>query len=96
MPFATDSPTKGDGPAAPALKTPATNLTELSKNNGGKYPALRVETILEFGVPTTVHGSKDMPIWGPLFDSLAHNATRAETHLRIMNLADCLKTLQAR
>ena len=87
---------KGDGPAAPALKTPAANLTELSKNNGGKYPALRVEAILDFGVPTAAHGSKDMPIWGPLFDSLVHNATRAETHLRIMNLTDYLKTLQVR
>src|SRR5713101_3052138 len=33
---------KGGGPAATALKVPPTDLTLLSKNNGGKYPALKV------------------------------------------------------
>ena len=33
---------KGNGPAASALKTPSTDLTTLSKNNGGKYPSLKV------------------------------------------------------
>ena len=33
---------KGNGPAAEALKTPPSDLTVLSKKNGGKYPALKV------------------------------------------------------
>ena len=33
---------KGGGPAASALKTPPADLTLLSKNNGGKYPAMKV------------------------------------------------------
>ena len=32
---------KGVGPAASALKVPPTDLSSLSKNNGGKYPSLR-------------------------------------------------------
>jgi len=39
---------KGDGPAAPALKTPPTNLSLLAKNNGGQYPADRFVNILQF------------------------------------------------
>lgn len=89
---------KGDGPAAPALKTPATNLTELSKNNGGKYPAAHVGSVLQFGVPVAAHGSKDMPVWGPLFESLTPGTPtrRAEASLRIKNLTDFLETLQTR
>src|SRR5574340_396335 len=37
---------KGNGPAGPALKEPATNLTQLAKNNDGKYPADRKSTRL--------------------------------------------------
>ena len=33
---------KGGGPAASALKVPPTDLTQLSKKNGGKYPGLKV------------------------------------------------------
>jgi mono/diheme cytochrome c family protein len=37
---------KGEGPAAPALKVPPPDLTVLAKNNGGKFPADRVTSIL--------------------------------------------------
>jgi mono/diheme cytochrome c family protein len=33
---------KGDGPAAPALKAPPTNLTTLAAKNGGAFPAAHV------------------------------------------------------
>jgi mono/diheme cytochrome c family protein len=87
---------KGDGPAAPALKT-RPDLTELSKNNGGKYPSTHVGSVMEFGAPVTAHGSKDMPTWGPLFESLSseYPTKRAEMNVRIKNLIGYLKTLQA-
>jgi mono/diheme cytochrome c family protein len=37
---------KGDGPAASALKTTPADLTMLAKNNGGKFPADKVASIL--------------------------------------------------
>ena len=58
---------KGNGPAAPGLKTQPADLTLLAKNAGGKFPANRVTNILNSEEPVTAHGSKDMPIWGPLF-----------------------------
>ena len=36
---------KGDGPAASALKARPADLSQLSKNNGGKFPALRLSLI---------------------------------------------------
>src|ERR1700687_4909481 len=37
---------KGGGPAASALKVAPADLTQLSKTNGGKYPALKVSAAI--------------------------------------------------
>ena len=89
---------KGDGPAAPALKMPPADLTLLTKNNGGNYPAGYVANVLQFGTSTRAHGSKDMPIWGRLFASLSasYGTARAESALRINRLSDYIETLQAK
>lgn len=87
---------KGNGPAAAAMKTPPTDLTMMSKNNGGKFPSAHVASVLQFGVENTAHGSQDMPIWGTAFRSLARGTVSpsSQTHQRIANLTDYLKTLQ--
>jgi len=86
---------KGEGPAAPALKTPPANLTILAKSNGGKYPRDHVAELLRSGTGVTAHGSADMPTWGPLFKSLdpAHDTTVQQ---RIHNLNEYLASLQAK
>jgi mono/diheme cytochrome c family protein len=88
----------GDGPAAPFLKTPPADLTLLAKKNGRNFPTDHVTNVLQFGIPTTAHGSKDMPVWGELFKSLSasHGTERAESALRIHRLSEYIKTLQAR
>jgi len=55
---------KGDGPAAAALKSPPGDLSTLSKNNGGKFPADRVLSILRGQATVTAHGNREMPVWG--------------------------------
>jgi len=89
---------KGDGPAASAFKVPPADLTTLTKRHGGKYPDSYVATVLQNGVQEAkAHGSKDMPIWGPLFGSIAPTQTEAspEVKLRISNLSNYLKSLQS-
>lgn len=87
---------KGGGPAVPALKDPVPDLTTMAQRNGGKYPAERVTSVLRFGSERlTAHGSKDMPIWGPVFESRSSNA-KATSTLRIHNLTEYLGTLQAK
>src|ERR1035437_3945613 len=84
---------KGDGPAVAALKTPPPDLTMLAKNNGGKFPADHVQSVLSMGVVEAGHGSKDMPIWGPLFKAISqHNSGVAR--LRISNLTDYMESIQ--
>jgi len=83
---------KGNGPAAPALKTPPPDLTVLAKNNNGTFPQLKVINILENGTDLAAHGSKEMPIWGPVFRSMGPD--RNLGHLRQVNLTEYLKSIQ--
>jgi mono/diheme cytochrome c family protein len=88
---------KGNGPAAPALKNPPPNLTLLAKNHDGKFPDLRVMHVLESGTDLTAHGSKDMPIWGPIFRDMGPAAAGGQVgHLREVNLTEYLKSIQVK
>jgi mono/diheme cytochrome c family protein len=86
---------KGGGPAASALKTPPADLTQLSKSNGGKYPALKVSGIIRGTSDLAAHGSKDMPVWGPLFWGMS-NGHESEVQQRVANLTHYIESLQAK
>jgi mono/diheme cytochrome c family protein len=86
---------KGGGPAASALKVPPTDLTLLSKNNGGKYPSLKVSASLRGESDLPAHGSKDMPIWGQLFWSMS-SGHESEVQQRVTNLTKYIESLQAK
>jgi mono/diheme cytochrome c family protein len=87
---------RGGGPAAAALKTQPTNLAQLTKENGGKFPETHIYSVLQFGMEEPAHGSKDMPVWGPALRSLDRGSSAAvmQEHQRLANLTDYLKTLQ--
>jgi mono/diheme cytochrome c family protein len=86
---------KGGGPAASALKNAPADLTLLSKNNGGKYPAMKVSSILHGTSDLAAHGSKDMPVWGPLFRGIS-GGHESEVQQRVANLTDYVGSLQAK
>lgn len=86
---------KGGGPAASALKTPPADLTMLSKNNGGKFPAMKVTSTLGGTSDLPAHGSKEMPVWGPLFRSMS-GGHEGEVQQRVANLTHYIETLQAK
>jgi len=86
---------KGAGPAASALKVPPTDLTVLSKNNGGKYPAMKVTATIRGEATTPAHGSKDMPVWGPLFWNIS-GGHEGEVQQRVANLSKYIESLQAK
>lgn len=85
---------KGGGPAASALKTAPPDLTLLAQKNGGKFPSERVMTTLSNESDYPVHGSKDMPIWGPVFRSMGPSTSYG--YLRARNVAEYLKSIQAK
>jgi mono/diheme cytochrome c family protein len=86
---------KGNGPAASAMKSQPTDLTQLARKHDGKYPANSVASVLKFGGGPGVHGSADMPVWGPLLQSLDkfHDTVVQQ---RISNLVNYIETLQAK
>jgi len=86
---------RGQGPVASALQTKPTDLTLMSRNHNGQFPENHLVSVLRFGVETPAHGSKQMPVWGPVLRQLDHSSGSQKTDtLRIFNLVAYLKTLQ--
>jgi mono/diheme cytochrome c family protein len=87
---------KGDGPTAKALKSPPPDLTRIASRNGGKFPSERIERFVTDGgdglAPS--HGSKEMPVWGPIFRSVLPSDTEAKT--RIKNLISYVESIQSK
>ncbi len=84
---------KGDGAVAPALKTKVADLTVLAKNSGGKFPVERARKIILGEEPSLIpHGSREMPIWGPIFHQIEND--RDFGNVRIQNLIKYLETIQ--
>lgn len=86
---------KGNGPAASALKAPLPDLTMLSKNNGGKFPANHIASVIQGDVNSPAHGSVDMPVWGPVFLKVSQHQA-GQVQQRVHNLTDYIESLQAK
>lgn len=54
---------KGGGYAVEWLRKSPTDLTTLTKRNGGVFPVSRMYESIEGGNVAS-HGSRDMPVWG--------------------------------
>ena len=86
---------KGDGPAAAALKAPLADLTQISRKNGGKFPEIHVQQVINGEAEGPVaHGSKDMPIWGNLFRHTGPNPDIG--NVRIHNLMKYVEEIQGK
>ena len=85
---------KGGGPFSPQLRVWPPDLTQLAKKNNGAYPAMHVAEMVdgEFG-KASAHGSREMPIWGPVFRSMAHGHNDS-AQLRINSLVKYVESLQ--
>lgn len=85
---------KGDGPAAYSLKTPPNDLTKLSSRHNGKFPEAEVRTAIvgDANALHGSHGSKDMPVWGRVFQAAGHDDM--DSDLRLRNLVAYLKSIQ--
>jgi mono/diheme cytochrome c family protein len=87
---------KGNGPAASSLKVPPPDLTQLTAKAAGKFPELQVYGVIhgDANMPAA-HGSKDMPVWGSIFQSMARD-NGAGTQMRVANLTAYIKSLQTK
>ena len=72
---------KGGGPAAPAMKSHPTDLTQISRNNGGKFPEDRIMKVLKGEAEITAHGNQAMPVWGRVFSNMSSNLVMTQSRM---------------
>jgi mono/diheme cytochrome c family protein len=83
---------RGKGPAAPSLRQSPPDLTQIARRNGGTFPRQRVERIIA-GINTpSAHGSRQMPVWGPVFGEVEWDQNLGQ--VRLNNLAKYLESIQ--
>jgi mono/diheme cytochrome c family protein len=84
---------KGSGPAAVALKRKPADITVLAKNNGGEFPKQRVQIFISGDDPSLLsHGSREMPVWGPIFHQIEEDQDFG--NVRLKNLIKYLESIQ--
>ena len=86
---------KGDGPMMMFLKTAPSDLTRISARNGGMFPLAKVRRVIsgEEALPGG-HGTRQMPIWGPIFSQVAWDQDLGR--VRVDNLARYIESLQGK
>jgi mono/diheme cytochrome c family protein len=83
---------KGNGPVARALKHKVPDLTRISKRSGGRFPAEWVRNIIEGTETPSAHGSREMPIWGPIFHQIGVDQDLG--NVRTDNVTKYIESLQ--
>ena len=84
---------KGTGPAAPALRARVPDLTLLSRRNLGRFPAAHVREVIVGERVVAAHGSREMPIWGPIFHQVEGDQDWG--NVRLENLVKYLASIQS-
>jgi len=83
---------KGDGPMATVLKTPPPDLTQIATRRGGVFPARTIERLISGESEVTAHGTREMPLWGPIFSQVAWDQDLGR--VRVANLVKYLESIQ--
>jgi len=83
----------GEGPAAYTMFRKPTDLRKLAADHNGVFPMDHVAAVIRGDVNAPSHGSKDMPVWGPVFLRMDQEH-QGEVALRIKNLTEYIESLQ--
>lgn len=80
---------------AQSLKVHPPDLTRIAARNGGKFPLARIERIIsgEDQLPAA-HGTREMPLWGPIFSEIAWDQDLGR--VRVDNVARYLLEIQTK
>jgi mono/diheme cytochrome c family protein len=88
---------KGDGPVASALNHQPADLTTIAKRNDGRFPREAVERFISGEAETlgtSAHGSRDMPVWGPILYAL--DPDEHLTRVRLSNVVSYIESIQTK
>jgi mono/diheme cytochrome c family protein len=79
--------------AEPSRRIPPADLTALSRQNAGKFPADRVRDAIYNKDSIRAHGTPDMPAWGNVFYLLKSRPRVLEE--RVRDLTAYIESMQA-
>lgn len=85
---------KGDGPAAKALAKAPADLTKITARHNGNFSRSDVENVILGKQEMASHGTREMPIWGPVLQALAPDDSFVK--LRVANLVDYIQAIQTK
>jgi mono/diheme cytochrome c family protein len=89
---------KGDGVVSGFMNPKPSDLTQLAKKAGGKFPLQTVMRAIDGRQTLRAHGNPDMPVWGEVFRDEATTSDYAETDVRgkIVLIAKYLESIQTK
>jgi hypothetical protein len=80
---------------AATLSVNVPNLRTLSQRNHGEFPTDAVASYIDGRNLPTAHGTRNMPVWGPVFDTTGRLIAGSENSAqRIRSVIDYLRELQ--
>jgi len=82
----------GNGPIAPALKSKVPQLTTMARRNHGLFPTARVRRVVTGDEAHAAHGTREMPVWGPLFHQIENDQDLG--YVRLQNVTEYLNSIQ--
>ena len=85
---------KGSGPAAASLKGPLPDLTALPRKNG-QFDEAKVRTSIEGTQAKTAHGTREMPVWGKVFENRPAKPGAGWAQTDIWALTQYIQSIQA-
>ena len=84
---------KGVGPMTEWLKIQSPDLTRMTIREGGTFPFARVQRIILGQENITAgHGTREMPVWGPIFSQVTRDQDLGR--MRVYNLAKYIEKIQ--
>jgi mono/diheme cytochrome c family protein len=88
---------RGDGPVAPFLTRPPTDLTRLAQRNNGFFMADKIHQVIDGRLDVMFHGPREMPVWGrrlSLGTSPNDAAAQARADTQISLLVEYIRSIQ--
>ena len=74
------------------MTTAGNHSRTISRRSGGIFPVARVRKFMVGDEAILGHGSREMPIWGPIFHQIQEDRDYGE--IRLQNITDYLKSMQ--
>ena len=74
------------------MKASPPGLREISRSNNGQFPGLKVQESITMDHEVGAHGSREMPVWGPVFRSI--ETGDSIWRLRVQNLTLYIRSIQ--